>query len=398
MAISHIEGIVDGNNAASATLTKAFTNFPTNGNILLTSVGCFFPDATTTLSITTPSGNTLRQNLDAGGDLAAMLYSKVASSESKDVTATKTGDNEALAVAAVEIAGSNGYDTSGKATTSSGTQLTVNTDANVTANGSRAYAVFYTQQISGGYTPTAPTGWTLIAEEHGTNSSYVGVHLYYKDVNAGALSATFSRTGAASRIKGFILVVGPGNDDPVLTVPGAKRYAIGVDEVLGGISIVDGDNDESVLTLSCTKGTFDAPTPTNVDVAGENTNSMTLTGTTTELNAYLAAGDGPRYKHTTANHDADTITVNIDDQVGTPDEETIAVTAVDAHGSASNMADLNGLISGFVVNESVEGTTNMTVRVTDSGGRYHEITIPITVGAAIVPAIGAAYVSRRRKR
>lgn len=163
--------------------------------------------------------------------------------------------------------------------------------------------------------------------------------------------------------------IGPNNAAPVLTVPGAQRYLIGVPEVISGISMVDPDDNESVLTLSCTYGTFAAPTPTNVDVSGSGTATMTLTGTTTELNAYCAAGNGPTYTHGTANHTADTITVNIDDQVGTPDEDTIAVTAIDWRITASTMADLNATLANLTVTESTAQTVTLTLYAVDSGNR-----------------------------
>ena len=187
------------------------------------------------------------------------------------------------------------------------------------------------------------------------------------------------------------------NTDPVLTVPGAQRYVIGVAEVISGISFTDADDDESVMTFTCNQGTFAAPTPTGVDVSGSGTSTMTLTGTRTEINAYCAAGNGPTYTHTTDNHTADTITVNIDDQVGTPDEETIAVTAITARGTADNMADLNGLFRNLTATEANAKTVSMTVHVRDSGGRTDTAVATLTFAEAISPSASIPFLRRRRK-
>ena len=197
-------------------------------------------------------------------------------------------------------------------------------------------------------------------------------------------------------------VIGGLNVNPILTVPGAQRYIIGVAEVVSGISFTDPDDDESVMTFTCNKGTFAAPTPTNVDVSGSGTATMTLTGTRTELNAYCAAGNGPTYTHTTANHDADTITVNIDDQVGTPDEATIAVTAVDWRITALNMADLNATFRNFQVTEASEKTVGLSLYAVDSGGRTGTAQTTITVSADVAVDLNwnrptASIVKARRR-
>lgn len=400
MAISQVETLLDGANAAANALDQDFAVAPANGTHVICAGACFFPDGTGTISFSNPSSLTTRQNQDAGGNLAAMLYGKDAgASEGTAVDWDKTGDAEALAAIAINVDGSNGYDTSGKATTDSDTELTVTADDNTTTDGSRAYLFIFVQQPSGGYTPTTPTGWTLIDEEHSGASNLVGAHVYYKDVDSGsAASGTFSRTGTAARIKGFVYVVGPGNADPVLTVPGAQRYVRGKAHVISGVSAVDADNDESVVTLTCNKGTFAAPTPTNVDVAGENTASMTLTGTTTELNAYFAAGNGPTYTHSSANHDADTITINWDDQVGTADEETIAVTCVDFLLNAPDIATFNTVLGTLTYEEGTAKTVSLTIGAEDDGGRTDTEVSTITVAHVMAQLNLAIQLFKRRRK
>lgn len=377
MAIAQVESLLDANNAVSASTTVTFAVQPSSGNTLLVAVACFFPDGTGQFTATAPSGLTLRENLDAAGSIAALLYSKVSNgADGTSVTGAKTGDNESIAVVAVDISGSNGYDVSGQASTASGTSLEVTCTA--TTNGSRAYAVFFPQNVSGGYTPTAPSGWTLLDEEHGATTTLVGAHLYYKDVDAGAVSATFSRTGGASRIKGFVMVVTPATVAPTVTVPGAQRYLLGVAEVVSGLAITSNESGDNVLTCTATAGTWTAPTPTGVDVSGSGTAEMTLTGTPTELNTYLQAGNGPAYTHSALNHTADTLTFEIDDQVNSPVSDTVAVTAIDARITASTVADLNATFQNLQLTEASAKDVVMTVYAEDNGGRTDSAQATIT--------------------
>lgn len=244
MAISIVDYAVAGGGVAGSSLSVNFASQPASGKPWIIAGGCFFPDATLQISLSAPASLTATQNLDAGGDLAALLSRKLSSgSDGTASTISKSGDIETLAVAGVTLDGVDSHDTSGKATTSSATSLVVSTDASVANANSMALLFIFAQSLSGGYTPTTPTGWTFLAEATTTTASRTNVHVYYKVVGAGALSATWSRSGGASRIKGFIDVWSPA----IVPPPTAS-----IDSPPGNVEIYEGDS--VVLNGSATLG------------------------------------------------------------------------------------------------------------------------------------------------
>lgn len=397
MAITEVEVLNDGGGAAVNTFDVDFTSQPASGTLWIAAGACAYPSTTGQISFGAPSDLTLQESLDAGGSIGALCSTKDSSgSDGKTTTFDKSSTAEWISLVAINLSNTNGYDTSGKAFTNSGTSLACSTDENVTDNDSLAYAIVFMEDDS--YTASM-SGWTLVSEHEDPGADGMVAFVYKKTVNSGALSGTFQLdTGSARRIRMFIVVAGPGNDDPVLMVPGAQRYVRGKAHVISGVSAVDADNDESVVTLTCNKGTFAAPTPTNVDVSGENTASMTLTGTTTELNAYFAAGNGPTYTHSSANHDADTITINWDDQVGTADEETIAVTCVDFLLNAPDIATFNTVLGTLTYEEGTAKTVSLTVGAEDDGGRTDTEVSTITVADVMAQLNLAIQLFKRRRK
>lgn len=214
MAVSIVDSKIAGAGAAGASLSVNFTLQPTNGKPWIVGAACYFPDSIGQLSVSAPTGLTPRQDLDAGGNVAALLYTKNSSgSDGTTSTVTKTGDNETFAIFAATLDGTSGYDTSGKATTNSATSLAISTDGSVATDGSLAIAIIFKQ--SGTHT-CSMSGWALLTEVRTTTASRTEALVYTKTVNSGAAaSGTFTLdSGLATRIKGFIVVYTPSASGP----------------------------------------------------------------------------------------------------------------------------------------------------------------------------------------
>lgn len=342
---------------------------------------------------------TLDGIITAGSVQTAAIYSGqdsvCGSSGAHNMVITYAGEVNCIVTTAIST-----YDMKQQAKEATGSTVSLNSSntggtSNITTASNGAVIMAACGNDAGG---SRTVSWNVGTEIEDTSSTNVGgAFLRYELATAGAqaITATLSDTCTRFCMVSFSYAI-ISNTDPVLTVPGAQRYLVGVAEVISGISFTDPDDDESVMTFTCNQGTFAAPTPTNVDVSGSGTATMTLTGTRTELNAYCAAGNGPTYTHTTDNHTADTITVNIDDQVGTPDEETIAVTPIDWRVTANTMADLNAVLAGLKVTEETAKTVLMTVYAEDDGDRTDSSVVTITV-TETVDTFSSCVWRRRRK-
>ncbi len=151
--------------------------------------------------------------------------------------------------------------------------------------------------------------------------------------SGGALTATGNTTITITAV----------NDAPVNTVPGAQMVNEDTNLAISGLSVSDVDalpaSDAITLTLTVSNGTLDVRTDvagglTGGNVSGDNTNSLTLTGTQNAINATLAAANGLTYRGTQDFNGSDTLTVTANDQgnTGIPgaqqDQDTVAITVL----------------------------------------------------------------------
>ena len=389
------------------TTARTFAHTVGGGNNRYIWVGISTEDYSTGGAAQTPSSVTYGGNalvgdgiITAGSVQTSTIYSgqdaTMGTAGSHNVVITYAGEVDALVAFAVscdemkqQVKEATGSTVSLNSTNTGGTS-----SITTLTNGAVIMAMAGNDNNAAGKTTTWNVG-TEVGDD--VSTGVAGAMLRYELATAGAQSITATVVANVTRfcLVSFAYEVAS-NTNPVITVPGAQRYVIGVAEVVSGISIADADNDESVLTLTCTKGTWAAPTPTNVDVSGSGTATMTLTGTTTELNTYLAAGNGPTYTHSTANHDADTLTINIDDQVGTPDEDTITVTAVDWKIVGATLAAVNETFRALQVTASETGSTTLSLYTEDSGGRTGTTSTILTISNALI-GLWSLLQKRRRK-
>lgn len=132
------------------------------------------------------------------------------------------------------------------------------------------------------------------------------------------------------------LTVGPVNDAPVVTVPGDQTVAEDTAVVITGVSVADVDagNEDVQVVLSVGDGILNVDDNPNVQIAGNGTDEVTLTGSIDDINAVLAQ---ITYQSDNNFNGTDQLTVAIDDLGNTgnggplQDSEnvTINVTPVD---------------------------------------------------------------------
>lgn len=199
-------------------------------------------------------------------------------------------------------------------------------------------------------------------------------------------------TGSVSPdTKTMTLTVSPVNDAPVVTVPGSINVTEDLPGYITGVSFsdVDAGSGNVTATFSVTSGNLTATGANNVVVGGSGTDLLTLTGTVSDINAFIA-GSNLSYK-TALNATASvTLAVTLNDNGntgGSPQSDTksvtISVTAVndapvnsvpasqtaqqgiplafnDANGNAISISDVDAGSSLMMVNLSaINGTLSL---------------------------------------
>ena len=111
------------------------------------------------------------------------------------------------------------------------------------------------------------------------------------------------------------------NDAPVNTVPGPASVAEDVLTAISGISVADVDNGTVTVTLSVANGTL-SPSVIAGTVTGNNTATITISGTVAQVNSVLAS---LRYQGNADYNGSDTLTVSTSDGA-LSDVDTVAIT------------------------------------------------------------------------
>jgi len=127
-------------------------------------------------------------------------------------------------------------------------------------------------------------------------------------------STSAADAGLTGNTAASVITVTAVNDAPTVNVPATITVIVDTASALTGISFgdVDAGSSSVTATLSVNSGTCAATSSGGVTVAGSGTATLTLTGSISNLNAFIAAGN---VKFTTASHaTADvTLTTGIND-------------------------------------------------------------------------------------
>lgn len=193
-------------------------------------------------------------------------------------------------------------------------------------------------------------------------------------VNDGiAASSAFSRSITVTAV----------DDSPVITAPANTMVIEDVASVINLISISDSDSTSGTVTLSVGSGSLAATSAAGVTVGGTSS-ALTLTGTLTAINSFIASN---RLTYTTAaNATADvTLTIAVDTgSVGT-DTKTMTLTVnpvndapvVTVPGSITVTEDVASVLSGISFSDVDAGSASVivgfsvpsgTLLATDGGG------------------------------
>ncbi|MGE5466653.1 MAG: DUF4347 domain-containing protein [Ignavibacteria bacterium] len=227
-----------------------------------------------------------------------------------------------------------------------------------------------------------------------TTARSITVSAIDNDGNTGSVSAT-------------TLSVSATNDAPTVSVPGSISVTEDVATAITGISFADVDagSGSVIATLSVDAGTLSAANGGGVTVGGSGTASLTLSGTLTNVNAFIS---GSHVSFTTAANamSSVTLTASINDGGNTgsggaksaSDTTPLNVSAVndapviDAPGSisvASASAPITGIVFADV--DAGTGTVTVTLDVTSSGTPSGSLAATsgggVTVGGSGTPSM-----------
>ncbi|MFN9587779.1 MAG: beta strand repeat-containing protein [Pseudomonadaceae bacterium] len=177
------------------------------------------------------------------------------------------------------------------------------------------------------------------------------------------------------------------NDAPSITAPGSIAITEDVATALSGISFSDVDAGTSpvTVTLSVASGGLGATSASGVTVGG-TASSMTLTGSLSDINAFIALGGVVFTTASNATSDV-TLTIEIDDggNTGSGGAQTDSTT-VTLDVSAVNDAPVNSLPSAQNVDQDANlvfnsGNGNLiSISDVDAGSNMVEVTLSATNG------------------
>ena len=114
----------------------------------------------------------------------------------------------------------------------------------------------------------------------------------YETQSSYSLNIMVSDTASHTSSQALTVSVSNVNEKPQISAPATQNVTQGVATALTGISLADPDAGSSVLTLSVSgePGVYQAISGNGVTVSGSGSPSITLTGSQSDLNAFLAAG------------------------------------------------------------------------------------------------------------
>ncbi len=195
--------------------------------------------------------------------------------------------------------------------------------------------------------------------------------------------------GALTDTDTVAITVNAVNDGPANTVPGAQVVDEDATLAISGISIsdVDAGTANISVTLSVASGTLNVSTSaasgvTSGAISGNDSSSVTITGSLSAINATLAAANGLVYQGTLNFNGNDVLTVLSNDlgNTGTSgaltDNDTIAITV-----NAVNDAPTNTVPASRTVNEDIaQALTGLSISDVDTGALAISVTLSVSNG------------------
>ena len=173
------------------------------------------------------------------------------------------------------------------------------------------------------------------------------------------------------------------NDAPTITAPGVLAVDEDVTTALLGFSFsdVDAGSGSVSITFSVPAGTLAATSGSGVTVAGSGTGTLTLSGTITNLNAFLTASGASFTTATNATSNV-TLTVSIDDAGNTGSDPGLSGTA------SSEAASTTVTLGVTAVNDSPVNTAPTTAATNQNASRVFSVANSNAISIADVDAGG----------
>ena len=306
------------------------------------------------------------------------------------VTINITGLNDA------PVAVDDAFSTDEDTTLSGGNVFAANpTTADSDADTGNTFTVVEVNGVAGnvGNPVTTTGGGQLTLNSDGTftynpNGAFEGIVANATDTFTYRIRDNSTPTPATSNLATGTITIAPVNDAPINTVPGAQTTVVSTPIDFTGISIADVDAGASVLesVISTTVGTLTATPGSGATVTGDNSNSVTIAGTLTQINAALNGLDfNPGGTPGSA-----TITLTTDDQgntgVGGAQTDTDAIAVTISPPNAIPVVDLNGAAATgidaattFTENGgAIDIAPSGTITDGDAGDNIERLTVTLT--------------------
>ncbi len=236
-----------------------------------------------------------------------------------------------------------------------------------------ADALTYTAQLAGGGALPAWLSFdaatrTFSGTPGNANVGTLSIEVIASDGNGGSVSDTFD------------MVVSAVNDAPVITAPPSIAITEDMPGALTGISFSDADagSADVSVTLSVPSGSLSATSAGGVTVGGTSS-AMTLTGSISDINAFIAAAGVVFTTASNATSDV-TLTVGINDG-GNTDSTTLTLDV-----TAVNDAPVNSIPAAQSVDQDASlvfsnGNGNqISIGDVDAGANSVEVTLSVTNG------------------
>jgi VCBS repeat-containing protein len=216
--------------------------------------------------------------------------------------------------------------------------------------------------------------------------------------NSGSGGTLISSDSAAITITGV-------NDAPVNTVPGAFSVNEDTARVITGLNVRDVDSGDAVISvkLSVLHGALTVTNGFNAAVTGNNTGTVTLTGTQSVISGALTATNNISYKGALNYNGADTLTMTTIDNgangtdpglTGTAtteqDVDTAAITVVSLNDAPVNTAPATVITVDEDTSVFVNG---LSVSDVDAGLFSLSVTLSVASGTLNIANVGGAGIT-----
>ncbi|WP_460593381.1 DUF4347 domain-containing protein, partial [Giesbergeria sinuosa] len=183
--------------------------------------------------------------------------------------------------------------------------------------------------------------------------------------------SVLAQDGVTTTPKAVTINVTNINEKPVLTAPASQSVNQGVATALTGISVADPDAGANMITMSLSvpAGTFTSMGSGGVTVLGNGTSAITLNGTQTNINAFMAAS---KVQYTTAVGATGTVTLSIGSNDG--GNTGVGGTQTDSKTETLNIAVANAApivtsgTSGSVAENAATSTVVYAATASDPDG------------------------------